>query len=261
MNWVRSPYSDVADTIGLTAAKLAKGQSACGISGTYTSDGTVSASHVLKDKVCYSNGSRIVGTMNSISPTTGDKLNATGVTTDSSYTYFGVTSNSYLNGVSYIRAANSTIASKVGLTSDILASGKTVLGVSGSLQEQAYISTYYYQAVTRQEGVTYNNGYYYGTYTYTCSKKIKMFALAATYNYGHALIIWIPGYGYQKNVGYWNDFNNSWYTQPSTLSHTFTSNGDGTCAVSLSSDYKTVTVGFSSFYYYDYNSLNFQVYY
>ena len=71
--------------------------------------------------------------MNSISPTTGDKLNATGVTTDSSYTYFGVTSNSYLNGVSYIRAANSTIASKVGLTSDILASGKTVLGVSGSL--------------------------------------------------------------------------------------------------------------------------------
>ena len=117
----------------MTAAKLAKGQTACGISGTYTNDGTVSASHVLKDKVCYSNGSRIVGTMNSISPTTGDKLNATGVTTDSSYTYFGVTSNSYLNGVSYIRAANSTIASKVGLTSDILASGKTVLGVSGNL--------------------------------------------------------------------------------------------------------------------------------
>ena len=57
------PQATMVSAIGLTAAKLAKGQTVLGVSGSYTSDGTALASHILSGYIAYSNGSKITGTM------------------------------------------------------------------------------------------------------------------------------------------------------------------------------------------------------
>lgn len=57
------PYNTVASNIGLTAAKIAKGQTILGIAGTYTSDATATAAQILSGKTAYVNGSKITGTM------------------------------------------------------------------------------------------------------------------------------------------------------------------------------------------------------
>ena len=56
-------FSEVAATLGLTAAKLAKGQTVCGIAGTYTSDANAVASNIENAKTAYVNGSKIIGSM------------------------------------------------------------------------------------------------------------------------------------------------------------------------------------------------------
>ena len=54
-------YSEVASTLGLTAAKLAKGQTVCGVAGTYTSDANAAANCILSGYTAYVNGSKITG--------------------------------------------------------------------------------------------------------------------------------------------------------------------------------------------------------
>lgn len=56
-------FSEVASTLGLTAAKLAKGQTVCGVAGTYTSDANAVAGNILSGKTAYVNGSKVTGTM------------------------------------------------------------------------------------------------------------------------------------------------------------------------------------------------------
>ena len=58
---ITSSLSSVASVGGLTAAKLLSGQTALGISGTATNDGTVTANTIISGYVGYSNGVRIVG--------------------------------------------------------------------------------------------------------------------------------------------------------------------------------------------------------
>ena len=55
--------STMATAGSLTAAKLAKGQSAFGISGTYTSDANATAAQILANQTAYVNGSKVTGTM------------------------------------------------------------------------------------------------------------------------------------------------------------------------------------------------------
>lgn len=57
------PQGDMAAAGGLTAAKLAQGQSAFGVTGTYTSDATAYDALVRKGFVFYAKGVRGVGSM------------------------------------------------------------------------------------------------------------------------------------------------------------------------------------------------------
>lgn len=60
---IAMPSATIAGNGGLTAAKLLKGQSAFGISGTATSDATATAAYIYSGKTAYVNGSKITGTM------------------------------------------------------------------------------------------------------------------------------------------------------------------------------------------------------
>lgn len=53
----------VAGDADLKAANIRNGVSIFNVTGTYTSDATADATHILKDKIAYSKGSKITGTM------------------------------------------------------------------------------------------------------------------------------------------------------------------------------------------------------
>lgn len=115
--------SEVASTLGLTAAKLAKGQTVCGIAGTYTSDANASASHILKDKTAYVNGSKITGNIASlgaqtITPGTSDKT---------------ISSGQYLSGVQTIKGDSNLVAANI-------IKGKSIFGVNGTASIYKYLS-------------------------------------------------------------------------------------------------------------------------
>lgn len=55
--------SDMASAAGLTASKIPSGQTVLGINGTYTSDGTASAGHILNGYIAYSKGTKLTGSM------------------------------------------------------------------------------------------------------------------------------------------------------------------------------------------------------
>lgn len=56
-------YPDLAPVIGLTAAKLMKGNTVLGIAGTATSDANATAAQILSGKTAYVNGSKLTGTL------------------------------------------------------------------------------------------------------------------------------------------------------------------------------------------------------
>lgn len=56
-------YSAITSLIGLTAAKLMKGQSVLGIDGMATGDATAAAGDILSGKTAYVNGNKIPGSM------------------------------------------------------------------------------------------------------------------------------------------------------------------------------------------------------
>ncbi len=58
-----APYSSVASAVGLTSAKLLKGQTVLGVSGTATSDANATAAYIYSGKTAYVNGSKITGSM------------------------------------------------------------------------------------------------------------------------------------------------------------------------------------------------------
>lgn len=55
--------AEVASTLGLTAAKLLKGQMVCGIAGTATSDANATAAYIYSGKTAYVNGAKVTGSM------------------------------------------------------------------------------------------------------------------------------------------------------------------------------------------------------
>ena len=54
--------NNLANGIGLTAAKLLKGNSVCGVNGTATADATATADDILSGKTAYVNGVKLTGT-------------------------------------------------------------------------------------------------------------------------------------------------------------------------------------------------------
>ncbi len=71
----------VAGDADLKAANIRNGVSIFNVTGTYTSDATADATHILKDKIAYSKGSKITGTM-----TNNGAWSCTGINAGSEYT-------------------------------------------------------------------------------------------------------------------------------------------------------------------------------
>ena len=109
-NYLYAAYSTIASLIGLTAAKLVKGNTILGITGNSnnmdTSGGDATAAQILSGKKACSKGSLITGTMANKSGVTVDA----GVTQDDDYTYLAIPANGYYNTSSKLRAPNSDLS-------------------------------------------------------------------------------------------------------------------------------------------------------
>lgn len=110
------PVADMATAGGLAAAKLAQGQSAFGIVGTYTSDGTATNDLVYPGRVYYSKGQRGVGSM----PTQGGST-----ITPRNYAQTAVAANRYVTG-------NVTVAGDGNLVAANIKKNVTIFGVKGT---------------------------------------------------------------------------------------------------------------------------------
>lgn len=64
---LRLKRTTVQSALGVSASKILKGQSIADIAGTATSDANASSSHILSGKTAYVNGSKITGTIASMS--------------------------------------------------------------------------------------------------------------------------------------------------------------------------------------------------
>ena len=155
----------LAPVAGVTASKIAKGETILGIDGAYTSDATAVATDIKSGQTAYVNGTKITGTLpevlNPASISSTEINNGRffkpddGVGTGNLYGNYLVTDDQgshigtqYL--VNWVKVTDlqtwyiqnqqkvkvgmpvSDIATTVGLTSNILRSGYTVLGVVGA---------------------------------------------------------------------------------------------------------------------------------
>lgn len=108
-NYLYAAYSTIASLIGLTAAKLVKGNTILGITGNSnnmdTSGGDATAAQILSGKKACVDGELRTGTMTNRQGTTVD---ATAVSQDDTYTYFTTPAGSY-STKSKVRTPNSNL--------------------------------------------------------------------------------------------------------------------------------------------------------
>lgn len=109
-NYLYAAYSTIASLIGLTAAKLVKGNTILGISGNSnnmdTSGADATAAQVLSGKKVCVDGELFTGTMANKAGTTVD---AGTVTQDDTYTYLTIPSAGYYDSSSKLRTENSNL--------------------------------------------------------------------------------------------------------------------------------------------------------
>lgn len=151
-------YSDVATAIGLTAEKIAQGNTILGIEGTAstggldTSDATALTSDICMGKTAYVNGQKITGDIQEIVAEQGIQLvsdGTLGTYPDENQVSFisNMSSNKLFreNSIVEIKKNNSELANQIGLTPDIIKKGVTILGITGTyeatVEAQAQIAT------------------------------------------------------------------------------------------------------------------------
>lgn len=109
-NYLYAAYSTIASLIGLTAAKLVKGNTILGIAGNSnnmdTSGANAAAGHILSGKKAGVKGSLITGTMKNNAGTT---VATSGITQDDTYTYAGIPETAYYDTNSKVRIPNSDL--------------------------------------------------------------------------------------------------------------------------------------------------------
>lgn len=108
-NYLYAAYSTIASLIGLTAAKIVKGNTILGITGNSnnmdTSGADATAAHVLAGKKVCVDGELFTGTM---ANRQGATVDANAVSSDDTYTYFTTPAGSY-SSTSKIRTLNSNL--------------------------------------------------------------------------------------------------------------------------------------------------------
>lgn len=136
-------YNNVANAIGLTPEKLAKGNNILGVEGTAetggidTSDANAVANDIVQDKTAYVNGEKITGTL-PLFPNTRTFTVDGGVTNDTENSRIQIRT---INTTKQILDSNlnmefngeyTDVAEAIGLTADKIVSGNTILGVEGT---------------------------------------------------------------------------------------------------------------------------------
>ena len=146
---IEIPISGVTSAIGLTANKIAKGQTIAGVTGTYTSDATATASQILSGQTAYVNGSKITGTMRNASVKqsgeAGLNSNYSGIpviygsnpqlnTSTDGTKIFSISPapGYYSTANSYTSITQANLANAIGLTPDKIEAGQTIAGVTGT---------------------------------------------------------------------------------------------------------------------------------
>lgn len=136
----RPTYQQMANAINLTSDKIIPGQRILGIDGTAdildTSDATAIPSDILKDKVAYVNGEKIVGTIEPLPELI--EIRESTLSVDAGTNKLQIEGNIETNGIitdtAIIKmgADGNQVADAIGLAPDMLKSGTNVLGVEGT---------------------------------------------------------------------------------------------------------------------------------
>lgn len=143
-----------ATAIGLTADKIAEGETILGIEGTHsgsaiTEDATAYASDIISGKTAYARNTKLTGTIpvydgNTILTKDDIIYNNNGLSYYSGL--FDTTGYVIKNGRIIITASDSEIANAASLTSNMIANGTTLFGVLGTYVGDSAISQEEYDA-------------------------------------------------------------------------------------------------------------------
>ena len=142
---LKADYSALANLIGIKPEEVKAGISYLGIEGTLenldTSDGTAKPEDLLKDKVAYVNGERIIGELETLAEDlildTKDlsiDINTNELTVAGTLPITGIVSNT---ATLQMTADGSQVVDAIGLAPDMLKSGTTILGVEGTYSGDA----------------------------------------------------------------------------------------------------------------------------
>lgn len=134
-NKLKASFSTIASLLGLTSAKLASGNTILGVSGNSnvvdTSEGTASESQILSGQIAYVDGTKLTGTMSDKTATSEYTVTAVLDSTNNELE-MTIPAEGYYSTSNKLKASFSSIATLLGLTSEKLASGNSILGVSGN---------------------------------------------------------------------------------------------------------------------------------
>lgn len=136
------PYADIAESLGLTSEQIIEGNTVLGIEGTGqtgidTSDATATVKDIVSGKTAYVNGEKIEGTVLELRSTIG-------ITYDRLWPYNNGDNDLIAfgdMGIDVLMRPGSevqlnipikNIVSMIGLTSDKITSGNTILGIEGT---------------------------------------------------------------------------------------------------------------------------------
>lgn len=130
---VQTPYSTVANRLGVTAAKVANGSTIAGVTGTYKGLGNATQAQVLSGKTFSTASlSNAVGTMANVAATEQRKSYAlSGTNLVLRMTNGGHVTNAS-SGYPEVYIPQNEVASAYGVTANKIAFGQTVMGITGT---------------------------------------------------------------------------------------------------------------------------------
>jgi len=141
---IHMPFTDMADTIGLTADKLKAGETVLEMEGTFTADADGEAQYLLEGKTAYVNGEKIIGTLRNFQYG-GIESYYDELTNNSSNTGIQVKGKPFAQGYFYVgpntsikyNIYNDELAELLELTPEKLVKGNTILGIEGTAETVA----------------------------------------------------------------------------------------------------------------------------